>query len=169
LGLIPLVSCGILKNEKVPEGTFAVQLHCTVHHPYCGGAKPNPDVAKGYYESMKFEEFDLFKGTSYKHGNKSILNVKLDEGGNITLNLEPGDYYLLHSDKLLSTQDFMNKNKPANDVHYVVKDTKCFEDWMKTPDLVFSVHADTIIELRGKAKCWVGTNPCIEYTGPPAP
>ncbi len=163
------ISCGVITKGEIPKGMYTVELHGTVHHPYCGGAKPDPDVAKGYYESMKLEKFKLYSGSEFKQSNQPIKEVSLDQSGNITLILAPGDYHLVHVDKLLSVDDFMKKNGPYNDVHYVVKDKACYENWMSTPDLVFTLKADTIIEMRKKAKCWVGTNPCLEYVGPPAP
>lgn len=169
LFILSLLSCSVLKNNDRPEGTVEIKLSGTVYHPYCGGAKPDPDVAKGYYESMKFGKFKLYEGLSYKSGNIALQDVDLDEAGNITLFLKPGDYYLLEADKLLSVDEFKKKNGPANEIHYLVKDKSCYENWMKTPDLVFSVKNDTVIEMRAKAKCWIGTNPCLEYVGPPAP
>jgi hypothetical protein len=169
LTVLSIVSCGVVSKGEIPNGMYSVQLHGTVHHPYCGGAKPDPDVAKGYYESMKLEKFNLYSGKEIKRSNQPVKEVKLDEGGNVTLILAPGDYYLLHVDKLLSTDEFMKKNGPFNNQHYVVKDKSCYEYWMSSPDLVFTVNADTVIEMRKKAKCWVGTNPCLEYIGPPAP
>lgn len=167
--LFSAASCGIVSKSDIPNGMYSVNLHGTVHHPYCGGAKPDPDVAKGYYESMKLEKFKLYSGSQFNASNQPLKEVTLDEAGNTTMILGPGDYYLLHTDKLLSTEEFMKKNGPFNDQHYVVKDKSCYEDWMKTPDLVFTVKGDTILEMRKKAKCWVGTNPCLEYVGPPAP
>lgn len=169
LAFLPIVSCGVVTKGEIPDGMHSVQLHGTVHHPYCGGAKPDPDVAKGYYESMKLEKFNLYNGSVFNRSNQPVKVVSLDEAGNVTMILAPGEYHLVHTDKLLSLEEFMKKNGPYNDVHYVVKDKSCFENWMSTPDLVFSVKADTVIEMRKKAKCWVGTNPCMEYVGPPAP
>lgn len=166
-----LSGCGIFqkKENSANDNLHTVELHGTVYHPYCGGAKPSPDVEKGYYESMKFGSFKLFKGTVYNGENELVQVTDLDEAGNVTLQLADGDYLLMRSDKFLSIADFMKNNGPANEIHYVIKDQSCFKTWMNTPDLIFSVHTDTVIELRDKAKCWVGTNPCLEYIGPPAP
>lgn len=169
LALLPLVSCGVITKGEIPKGKYSVMLQGTVHHPYCGGAKPDQDVAKGYYESMKFEKFTLFTGAEFKKENQAVKEFTFDQSGNTTLILAPGDYYLLYSDKLMSLEDFMKKNGPFNEKHYVVKGSTCYEEWMSTPDLVFTVVADTTIEMRKKAKCWVGLNPCMEYVGPPAP
>ena len=165
--IFSLSSCGILSKKE--SGLIEVQLLGTVHKPYCGGAKPSPDVEKGYYESMKFEKFHVLKGTAFTGDNELVKKIELDEAGKATLNLEPGDYLLVHADKFLSIDEFMAENGPVQPVHYNVKDKSCFQEWMKNPDLTFKVSSDTIIEMRVKAKCWVGTNPCIEYVGPPAP
>jgi hypothetical protein len=161
------MSCGITKNST--KGLNKIKFSGTTHIPYCGGAKPSPDVAAGYYESMKFETFKLFTGKDFSNASTAIQEVKLDEGGNIELNLPNGTYTLVRTDKYLSLDEFKKKNGIYEPKLFKVKEDACFETWMNTPDLTFTVVNDTIIELRKRAKCWVGTNPCIEYVGPPAP
>lgn len=167
--LLALTSCGIISKKEKNDGLNAIQLHGTIHIPYCGGAKPSPDVAKGYYESMKFEKFRLLKGTDFLKNPELIQEVNLDEAGNVLLNLPAGDYLLVREDKFLSLSDFISKNGPSQPIHYLIKEDECFDNWKKTADLQFKVQGDTIIELRKKAQCWIGTNPCIEYIGPQAP
>lgn len=170
LSLFSLSACGIVgKNEnKLP----LVKIHGTVHKPYCGGAKPSPDVAAGYYESMKNGAFKLYKGeagSTLTEASEFVQDVKMDVEGNVSLNLEPGSYLLIRADKFLSVEEFIAANGPVEAKLYEVQDRACFESWMKRVDLYFTVEADTLIEFREKAKCWVGTNPCIRYVGPPAP
>lgn len=166
LAILSLSACGLVSKKSVDP---VVKLHGTVHKPYCGGAKPSPDVAAGYYESMKHVSFKLYKGTEYSSSSEFVMDVNLDEGGNAELNLLPGDYLMMRSDKLLTVDEFISKNGPVEEKLYEMKERSCFEDWMRTVDLKFTVNGDTLIEFREKAKCWVGTNPCIRYVGPPAP
>jgi len=161
------MSCGITKNNL--DGLNTIKFNGTTHVPYCGGARPSTDVAAGYYQSMKFESFKLFNGTDYSTASKAIQEIKLDEGGNIELNLPDGNYTLVHTDKFLSLDEFKKINGPYEPKLFMVKEDACYQDWMNTPDLTFKVVNDTIIEYRKRAKCWVGTNPCLEYVGPPAP
>lgn len=167
--IILVSSCGsVTKNDKDPLKK-TVSIHGTVHVPYCGGAKPSPDVAAGYYESMKFEKFNLIKGKEFKEGMTVFQEVILDEGGNVTLDLEKGEYMLIKSNKYLPLDEYIKENGPVEEEHFEIKGDDCFKIWKNTVDMYFKVEGDTIIELRQKSRCWIGTNPCIEYTGPPAP
>lgn len=159
--------CGILKKKDT--SLKSVKIEGTVHKPYCGGAKPSPDVAAGYYESMKFGEYKLYRGTDLNANSELVQDVRMDISGIANLQLEPGEYYLLRADKTLSLDQFIAKNGPVEEKHYVIKEKSCYQEWMRTIDLKFRVVNDTIIEFREKGKCWIGTNPCIEYVGPPAP
>jgi len=77
--VIVLVSaCGVVTKDDKDPALNTVNIHGTVHIPYCGGAKPSPDVAAGYYESMKFEKFNLIKGKELKGGMPGFQEVSLD-------------------------------------------------------------------------------------------
>ena len=162
-----ITSCGLVKKKD--PGLKSIKIEGTVHKPYCGGAKPSPDVAAGYYESMKLGEYKLFSGTEYSTQSTFIQDLKMDNSGVLNLTLAPGDYFLLRADKTLNMDQFISLNGPLEEKLYVKKENACFQEWMRTIDLKFRVVNDTVIEFREKAKCWVGTNPCIEYVGPPAP
>lgn len=163
-----LTGCQLLKPKN--NGNLnTVTVHGTVHVPYCGGAKPSPDVAAGYYESMKHEKFKVLKGTELKEGMEVYQEVSLDVGGNATLQMESGEYIFVQADKFLSLEEFMKMNGPVEEENFAVKESECFENWKNTVDFYLKVEHDTIVEFRKKARCWVGTNPCLEYTGPPAP
>lgn len=169
LTLFVLASCGISSKQNSDPNLKTVSLHATVHKPYCGGAKPSPDVAAGYYESMKFEKFKLVKGTEFKEGMAVYQEVALDAEGNTVLSLEKGAYMLVRADKFLPLDEFIKENGPFEKDNYELKGNQCFIDWKNTVDLYFTIENDTTLELRQKAKCWVGTNPCLEYVGPAAP
>lgn len=162
-------SCGLTSKKNTDSNLKTVSFNGTVHHPYCGGAKPSPDVAAGYYESMKFEKFKILKGSEFKEGLQPHQEITLDESGNINLLLEPGKYMMVHSDKFLPLDEFMKKNGLIEEKNYELKGNDCFITWKNTVDLYFTVENDTIIELRQHARCWIGTNPCMKYVGPPAP
>ena len=162
-------SCGITSNKEKDSDIFTVSLHCTIHKPYCGGAKPTAEIAAGYDESMKFEKFKLLKGKEYKEGMEVFKEVTLDELGNTTLKLEKGEYMLLRADKFLPIDDFIKENGAIEKVNYQLKENICFSEWKNSVDKYFTVEKDTSVELLQKAKCWVGTNPCLMYIGPLAP
>ncbi|MEY4603772.1 MAG: hypothetical protein RIT43_1064 [Bacteroidota bacterium] len=161
-----LSSCSILKPK---EDGIAVAIHGTVHKPYCGGARPSPDVAAGYYEPLNNQSFKVYQGKSFSVDLKENSEFTFDQEGNVSLNLNPGTYFFVQSDKLLPLDKFMEKYAVAPSDHYVVKDEGCFNEWKNTVDLYLDVKNDTLVEFRQKARCWVGTNPCLVYVGPPAP
>jgi hypothetical protein len=159
--------CGIVKKKN--SELKSVKIEGIVHKPYCGGAKPSPDVAAGYFETMKFAEYKLFKGVDYTDKAEYLQEVRMDISGLAKLQLAPGDYFLLRVDKTLSMDQFIALNCPVEEKLYSKSENSCFQEWMRAVDLKFKVVNDTVIEFRENAKCWVGTNPCIKYIGPPAP
>lgn len=161
-------SCAVLFPRQNGE-LKVIGIHGTVHKPYCGGAKPSPDVAAGYYEPMSGQSFKVFQGAEYSLDLPVIREFTFDQEGNTTLKLTPGNYVLMHADKLLPLDEFMAKHGVAPNENYKIKDAGCFNEWKNTVDLYLQVANDTLIEFRPKARCWVGTNPCMEYVGPPAP
>jgi len=87
----------------------------------------------------------------------------------VTLELEKGEYMLIKSNKYLPLDEYIKENGPLEEENFKIKGDDCFKIWKNTVDMYFKIEGDTIIELRQKSRCWIGTNPCIEYTGPPAP
>jgi hypothetical protein len=161
-------SCAVFFPRQ-DDSLIIVDIHGTVHKPYCGGAKPSPDVAAGYYEPMSGQSFKVFQGAEYSLDLAVVREFTFDQEGNTKLKLAPGNYVVMHADKLLPLDEFMAKYGAAPNEHYKIKDAGCFNEWKNTVDLYIQVSNDTLIEYRQKAKCWVGTNPCMEYVGPPAP
>jgi hypothetical protein len=168
LSLFMMCSCTTLLPRQ--NGTTKmIEIHGTVHKPYCGGAKPSPDAADGYDEPMSGHTFNIFQGTKYSLDLPVIGEFTFDQEGKTTLKLSPGNYMIMHADKLLPLNEFMTKYGVAWNENYKIKDSGCFDEWKNTADLCLQVSNDTLIEFKQKARCWVGTNPCMEYIGPPAP
>lgn len=161
--------CGTSKKNASDLSIKEIHFHGIVHKPYCGGARPNSEVAAGYDETMNFEKFIVLKGKTFTEGMEIYKEITLDDAGNATFNLPVGEYMFMHADKYLSLDEFMHKNAPLEAKYYKIKGTDCFKTWKNTPDGYFTVKNDTTIDYRQQAKCWVGTNACLEYIGPPAP
>jgi hypothetical protein len=155
--------------QNQPEIFETVEIHGTVHKPYCGGAKPSLDIAAGYYEPLSGQSFKVYRGREYSDNLPLIREFTLDQDGNTTLKLPPDNYLIIHKDKSLPLDKFQAKYSEVPNQYYKIKDTGCFNQWKNTVDINLQVTTDTVIELRLKAKCWVGTNPCMDYVGPPAP
>jgi hypothetical protein len=159
-------SCSILQKR---EKTFEVTFHATIFKPHCGGAKPTAATENGFYEALTDERYAIIRGNVYAPGAKIEAEITLDTIGSATLKLPKGEYMLLKTDKLLPIEEFMRQNKPFEKEVFKLKSLECFEQWKNSPDFSISIEKDTSIALQKNAKCWVGTNPCLEYIGPPAP
>lgn len=96
ISIVTIVACASTKKQGT-EFSGKVQIH----QPYCGGAKPSPEVAKGTYSPYKSATF-LIK-TSMSNDEKNIVaKITTDEKGEFKANLKPGSYVVIHQDKTLS-------------------------------------------------------------------
>jgi hypothetical protein len=163
-----LIGCASSRKSPLETPLKKISLHALVHKPYCGGAKPTPEIAKGTDETLANADFVVFKGTSMEDGATAILKFKTNAEGKANFQLEQGTYCVYATEKMMSIEALKTKfnfNDPRN---YVFRDDKCFAMWKKTPDLAFQVINDTLIRFIQNAKCWTGTVPCVDYIGKPA-
>lgn len=155
------------KNSHEPQ-LKKISIHAMVHKPYCGGAKPTPEIAKGTDEALANAEFIVFKGESMEDGAAAVLKFKTNADGKADFQLENGSYCVYATEKMMSIEALKTKfnfNDPRN---YVFREDKCFIMWKKTPDFRFQLVNDTLIRHLQNAKCWTGTIPCVTYVGKPA-
>ena len=94
------------------KGTLDLSAH--VHVPYCGGAEPTPEMAKGYLQPM--DSVFLKKVKSQK-----MKLVLLDINGFAQIKLPKGDYDLFHKTKGLSIEEFKKLYLPTNNKWYTYK------------------------------------------------
>lgn len=145
-------------------------LTVVVRSPYCGGAKPTPEMAAG---SLKF------------YSNQRIVikyKKTISEGDSqwnsfiVTLNSEgiwkgkipkKSDVKIFLEDQLLSLAALKEK--------YAISDSKMFAllpdneivQWQSQPIYeMSSTNFNKIIDIEIKEKCFSGLNPCYIYKGP---
>jgi hypothetical protein len=166
----PLVLLSSCKSLRVHEDEVlkTVHIHGTVHKPYCGGAKPSPEMAFGYDEPLRGLTFHVLQGSKSEPDNHIVKEFTLDQDGNSLFKLPQGKYFLKLADKNLSLDEFIKKFSVMPNELYKIKTDACFDEWRKEVDLYLDITSDTLIEFRQNGECWVGTNPCMEYVGPPA-
>ena len=167
-----LGSCATLKTEKKEEAkqeNYSVQLAVQTHTPYCGGAYPTPEMAKGSYGPQSNQKYLLIKGSSYSSNADVYQSIQLDGQGAAQLSLPVGDYLLVHPDKKLSYDAFLKKHQPSHPNEKNSRGDACFEKWYNSPDFIFHVASDTTFSFTQSASCFTGTNPCLIYTGPYPP
>ena len=139
-----------------------LSLNAYVHHPYCGGAEPTPEMQEGWNKPM--DTLIIRKAL----GDKKIV-VALNENGETKITLSKGKYMIYHKDKALNNEQFIKKYT-SKDKWYIFEGDSCLLNWKKTPDGIVELtkkdQAETIII---RTHCFIGINPCVDYVGPPPP
>jgi hypothetical protein len=166
-----LFSCNTVKNtgnmEETVETAFTLNGIIQTKTPYCGGARPTEEMAKGRTEPLEGITFYVFDQTTEYTKEKALSSFKTAADGSFKLNLTAGTYYLVQQNKLLSLEDFMQLSmKNMQNSGYAVKNRDCFKTWKESPDFTVLLENDKNESFTYEAKCFVGTNPCIVYNGP---
>lgn len=156
--ILSLISCASMKKQG-PSMTGKV----SIHQPYCGGAKPTPEVSKGTYSPYKNATF--FIKTKMSNDDKNVVSkITTDDKGEFKTKLNPGTYIVIHEDKALSFEEYVKKyNTPSTNQAYIgEKDAKT---QYEAPDMELVVEENKAIEITYHAKCFVGINRLLKYTG----
>jgi hypothetical protein len=122
----------------------------------------------GYDEPLSGLTFHILQGSENVPDADLVKEFTFDQEGNSLFKLPQGKYVLRLADKHLPLDEFMKRYGVAPNQLYIIKDQACFDEWRKKVDLYFEITKDMLIQFRQNGECWVGTNPCIEYVGPPA-
>lgn len=141
-----------------------VSLAFRIKTPYCGGAKPTPEMAAGRQEA-----YSNLKVALVKEGETKVFKwLNLDADGMWFGDLAPGNYLIFQEDKFLSTEELIKKHNLTNSEFYRFNGVDCLENWKKEADFKFSFdkNLSNDSEFVFKAKCQVGLRPCIDYIGP---
>ena len=156
LFLLLLTSCTAQKVTVIME----------VYKPYCGGAKPTPEMAKGIRTPFSNEKVAVFKMSDDLKSFGFEKWILLDSLGNWNGKLKTGSYQVFRGDKMLSIEEIQQKfRKPDNEM-YAFVGIKQLESWKAIADFTFEVKDETNVSITLSEKCFVGLNPCMEYIGP---
>jgi hypothetical protein len=159
LGIIYLTSCGTVKNQ-----TPMVQGIVQIHQPYCGGARPKPEVAKGTFSPYKNATFYI-KSKMSNDAKNIVAKVTTNENGEFSANLAAGKYVVIHEDKTKSLEEYIRiYNVPANNQVYIGEKDAMIQ--YKSADMEIVVEENKPIEITYNAKCFIGINRLVKYTGP---
>ena len=102
--LFLLGSCALFK----PKNTNPVKGTIEIHTPYCGGAKPTIEMAKGSLNPYANTVFFVKTHLNNKLKKHTVDQIKTDENGNFELSVPgEGTYFLMHEDKLRSFEEFV--------------------------------------------------------------
>jgi hypothetical protein len=143
-----------------------VSVFMEVYKPYCGGAKPTPEIAKGIRTPFSNEKVAVFKMSDDLKSFDFEKWIQLDSLGNWTGKLKQGTYIVFRSDKMLSIEEIKQKFQKPDSELYAFVGIKQLETWKATADFSFEVKDETNVSITLSEKCFVGLNPCMEYIGP---
>ena len=162
ISIVFLISCSLFKkktDDNIVIGTVKV------HKPYCGGARPSPEMEKGTYMPFKNTSFIVKTSMANDPKTNTVATFITDENGEFKINLKPGKYVVIHEDKALPFDKYVLKyNKPTTYMQYV--GDKEAKNIYEMYDCQFIVEENKAVEVILKSKCFVGTNFCLKYTGP---
>jgi len=139
-------------------------IEATINYPYCGGAKPTPEMAAGRKEPAANFKFAIVD----KNTKKIIQWTELDADGKWKGDLTKGDYLIFREDKLLTSEELIKKYNLFNTEFFSFSGVECLEKWKLEPDFEWNLKskATSTISFDIKSKCHVGISPCLEYIGP---
>jgi len=150
----------LLASCSVQKATISM----SIFYPYCGGAKPTPEMAAG-----RKEPCSNLKVALVKEGETTIYKwLSLDKDGLWIGDLAPGNYSIFQEDKFLSIEELIKKHNLINSDLYRFNGNTCLEKWKKEPDfqIVFDKNWSNLSEFIFKSKCQIGLRPCLDYIGP---
>lgn len=134
--------------------------------PYCGGAKPTPEIAKGIRTPFSNEKVAVYKMDNETKSFSFIRWIQLDSAGKWIGSLKQGTYEIYRADKMLSIEEIEKKYRQTDNENYAFIGEEKLKTWKATPDFSMEVKHKTEVKVELKEKCFVGLNPCMEYIGP---
>ncbi len=150
-----------LKSKK----TVTVKGIINYHTPYCGGAHPSPEMAKG--RTKPFANHTMFVVLKNSQNREVLTEFKTDDKGYFSVTLPARAYDVFGNHKKGSFENFVSKNSGGQ--FLVLKNEECLKEWYNTPEFSISLQKDTTIEFTYSSRCYKGLNPCLQYTGPLRP
>lgn len=152
----------ISKKQKITiTGTI------NINNPYCGGAAPPPDVANGTLSAYHNSVFYLVLANDTTR--TPFLRFVTSDNGSFEIKVPRNTYWIFHESKMLTFEKFYKQNSENTPPNSVSVDIDCYKEWYNKPDFEFTANTDTSIYVIFYKRCFVGINPCLQYTGPLPP
>lgn len=151
-----------------------ITLFFTQTSSYCGGAAPPEELLQSLTTPIPLtgEKFYVRKGNKNNPDEKPILEWVSDANGIASFHLNPGEYYVVFENKLdrSTFEEYVNIYGKGNN-YYGPIDTKCLEEWLLKPELVFIVSdtGENSFTINTHKPCSWNSVPCTQYTGPLPP
>ncbi len=165
--IIALLQVSMVKfsNRKNCKNKVTVTGSAMLHRPYCGGAYPPPELMYGTDSPIKNADFFVVKkGDTLER--KVILKFTTSKEGTFNFKIKTGEYWIFTKDKMQNYTDFYNQNTTNLPNNAVLYQGSCIRKWYNTPEFELSANRDTTFQIIIYSSCFVGINPCLQYTGP---
>lgn len=162
---IMLLSCAThKKNNNDQQQEVRIQINNA--EPHCGGAAPDEDVE--YPRIVPFPACKLSLHYANEDGSRGkLLKVLIsDSNGVIQVDLNKGKYQFWRQSKLLTFDQFLTSEKPPMGADFGFRDEACFRAWYEQADFSFEVDEQKEFALTYTNKCFTGSHPCLDYSGP---
>ncbi|MFM7758389.1 MAG: hypothetical protein ACKO6J_05590 [Crocinitomicaceae bacterium] len=145
-------------------------LTLSVRTPYCGGAKPTPEMAAGTTKSFGNQRLIIQyqKTNEVNSGKWNSLEITVNSNGNWKGKI-PKKYNIriFLADQFLSLSELKSNYSLSDTKRYTLKDDAAIELWKSKPIYEKSVKEfKKSIQIELLEACFVGLNPCYWYTGP---
>ncbi len=163
LSLTFLSSCAIFKGKKQK---VVVKGIIEIHKPYCGGAKPTEEMSKGTKEAYSNATFYVKSAMNNDSKKETVLTFTTDEKGNYSIKLKKGSYFVIHEDKVLSFEKYVEKNKQTNNKFLEYIGDKDAKKEYEHVDFLLNIQENKEFNYAYKTKCFSGLNMLLKYVGP---
>lgn len=168
-----LAACGTKKEDAAENG---IPISITINNalPHCGGAAPMPDDVWPKVEICMDCSLSVHKINKDGSRGKQVTTFVHEDGGRVDLKLPKGKYQLWSINKLEDFHRFMELESEPIGIHYEYKDESCFKEWFDRADFSFEVIEKPVGEKSDfsfvyKNRCFIGSHPCMIYSGPYPP
>lgn len=155
------VSCGVFSKGGNRKNAAKITGTMLVEKPVCDNSTTPP-----FTDVLGNATYYVKRGTMNHPDSIAFDEFSTNADGKFTLFLQPGDYAIVHKDKLMNFGEFRLKYSSDKSTYYKVRDEDCFKRWYNAADFLLHVDTDTTVQFLVKSRCFIQTNPCIEYVGP---
>jgi len=152
--------CGLLSGNGSKVSRHHINGTLSIEEPSCGSTQ----TATGKV-AVANATYYIKRGNTNHPDSIAFEVLETDAEGRFHIKLPPGEYAVLHADKLMNYGEFRLKHGQTSN-YYKVRDEDCFKRWYNAADFLLRVNADTTVQWLVKSRCYTKTNPCLEYTGP---
>lgn len=164
---LPLIYISCNKNVSTNHIISSYVINIYIEEPYCGGAKPQNTIQIQPKNKTPIQNKAFYIGAiiDNKLSKESLSKYITDVNGSFTAKISYKKYGLYDKDKMLSFEEFYSQKRSNKD--FFLNDTEeCYRKWWSTPDAIITLDDNQNIEVVLSNKCYTGTNPCLQYTGP---